>query len=147
MQRERFSYVFAPTHPLAPASGRITEQRFVYHMHHGNGPFPCNSCGALVEWADLEIIHLNGNTWDNAPANLAPRCPECSRRALVARRNAELATASRVYEANGKSLTLDEWARELNVPRACLLWRLSRGMEWSRVFGPREGLRRKDPEV
>lgn len=79
-------------HPVAHADGRVRVHRAVLYDKIGGGEHPCHWCQALVTWAvergkrALVADHIDGDTWNNDPANLVPSCNGCnvSRKARAA---------------------------------------------------------------
>lgn len=76
--------IMAPTHPLAPPSGRVYVHRIVLFDSIGPGPHACRWCGVEVDWKPrgedgaLVADHLNGVKDDNRPENLVPSCVSCN---------------------------------------------------------------------
>jgi hypothetical protein len=76
-----------PGHPLANASGEVSEHDAVLYARIGPGPHPCHWCGKLVNWKQtvkkkmhgvLCCDHLSGVSTDNRDSNLAPSCFRCN---------------------------------------------------------------------
>ncbi|MCW2767545.1 MAG: hypothetical protein JWO11_3504 [Nocardioides sp.] len=77
----------AANHPLATKRGnRIPEHRLVLWDAIGAGPHVCHKCGTRVTWITgvrtakgaLVVDHLDRDTHNNAPSNLAPSCHGCN---------------------------------------------------------------------
>lgn len=67
-------------HPLAQVSnGWVFQHRAVAYEKYGPGPHPCHWCGAVHEWPDLVVDHLNEQKADNRPENLVVACNPCNR--------------------------------------------------------------------
>lgn len=66
-------------HPLTQANGWVAQHRAVAYQKYGEGPHPCHWCGAVHEWSDLVVDHLNEQKADNAPGNLVVACNPCNR--------------------------------------------------------------------
>jgi len=80
----RYKSLYKPGHPLAGASGKVYEHRFVLYEKIGPGPHTCHWCDAEVDWLPkgepgaLVADHLNDYGDDNRPENLAPSCSSCN---------------------------------------------------------------------
>lgn len=77
----------APTHPLAPPGGYISEARIVLYAKIGSGPHPCHWCSRAVDWTvgqrgnlrdALVADHVNSDPLDDRPENLVPACGTCN---------------------------------------------------------------------
>ena len=76
----------ARAHPLAPASGFVSESRIVLYDKIGAGDHPCHWCGATLRWRPGEGLasdslladHLDWDIHNNAPENLVPSCNACN---------------------------------------------------------------------
>jgi len=75
------------THPLAGASGLVSEARAVLFDRIGWGPHPCHWCGRRVQWkigasgnkTDALIAdHLDNNPLNDASGNIVPACGTCN---------------------------------------------------------------------
>ena len=78
----RYATESRPGHPMAWADGRVRVHRAVLYDEIGPGEHPCHRCGQMVAWQGrppLVVDHLDGNTWNNDPENLAPACDPCNR--------------------------------------------------------------------
>lgn len=51
---------------------------------------------------------------------------------------------AKIYEYDGKAMTLIEWARELNVSVRCLHQRMARGWTGSKLFSRDQNKERRD---
>jgi len=84
----RYRMVTIPAnHPLATKRGnRIAEHRLALWNAIGPGPHVCHKCRTRVTWITgvrtakgaLVVDHLDRNTHNNAPTNLAPSCHGCN---------------------------------------------------------------------
>jgi endogenous inhibitor of DNA gyrase (YacG/DUF329 family) len=79
--------VYKPDHPLAGATGYVSEARLVLYAKIGPGSHPCHWCGEPVEWmvgkhggptGALIATHVNNDALDNSPNNLVPSCQSCN---------------------------------------------------------------------
>lgn len=93
----RYKIVKRPNHPLAPPSGQLPLHRVVLYGKIGPGPHPCHECGTEVNWSSrrtakgaLIADHLDGNSTNNDPSNLAPACHPCNTRRGHDRRLADV---------------------------------------------------------
>lgn len=71
-------------HPTAHADGRVRVHRANLFDAIGPGEHPCHWCKKPVEWfatgpRELVADHVDGNTWNNDPANLVPACQRCNK--------------------------------------------------------------------
>lgn len=86
----RYKMLRLPNHPLASSNGTVSEHRVILYDKIGDGIHPCYFCGIPVHWAkgtrtskrgdSLYVDHLNKDTHDNRPENLAPSCLICNQR-------------------------------------------------------------------
>jgi hypothetical protein len=77
-----------PDHPLAPQSGCLVLARVVLYAKIGPGQHPCHWCGRALEWRNIHNFeswgtaliadHIDGDTSNNDPSNLAPSCNRCN---------------------------------------------------------------------
>jgi hypothetical protein len=73
-----------PDHPLAfPSSGKVLRHRAVLYESIGPGSHPCHWCKRMVAWEDappngLVADHVDGDRFNNDPANLVPSCQTCN---------------------------------------------------------------------
>lgn len=66
-------------HPLADALGTVYEHRLVLYAVLGPEPQPCYWCGRVVDWhTTLRVDHLDGDGFNNNPANLVASCHRCN---------------------------------------------------------------------
>lgn len=127
-----------PNHSLRRSSSRVYEHRVVYHAHHGDGPFPCHWCSAVVTWDDMHVDHLNDIKDDNSPDNLVASCPTCNQaRGVEKMRIAMRMNSKRRHTVHGKTMCLSEWSRELGISNASINSRLKRGWSLEDAFSPR----------
>lgn len=122
--------LYAPDHPLrVGVSPRVREHRVVYYDANGPGPFDCYHCGKEVGWDGMHIDHLDDNTKNNDISNLVASCPVCNqargRHKMVKTRRAR----GRVYEHEGVTMCVSEWALELGISRAAFMYRIE---HWER---------------
>ncbi|WP_159481058.1 HNH endonuclease [Streptomyces caniferus] len=65
----------------SPADGRTSGERLRRDLLRRGVPERCAMCGTGAEWNGkplrLEVDHLNGDWWDNRPANVRLLCPNC----------------------------------------------------------------------
>ena len=110
----RLLLAYLPDHPLRRSQGRVYEHRAVFYQHHGDGPFRCHCCGAVVSWDDMHVDHLDDNPKNNAPGNLAPACPTCNQKRG---QHKVMATLRRKHglTIDGITLTINEWAAKIGV--------------------------------
>lgn len=137
----------APDHPLTKRhTGPYEyEHRVVFYDAHGEGPFPCRWCSAIVTWTDMHVDHLNDIPADNRLENLVAACAVCNQkrgRAKVTRTMRE--KFGKYFEWNGQRHTLGEWAALIGVTRQSLMWRLRNGWTLDRVLT--EGRGRTGPK-
>jgi hypothetical protein len=80
----RYRSTYSPDHPLAQADGRVPTHRLVLYDKIGTGVHACHWCGRAVRWIgggrgdQLVADHVDGDRWNNDPANLVPSCHRCN---------------------------------------------------------------------
>lgn len=135
-----------PDHPLADANNTVYEHRFVYHQHHGEGPFLCHWCGKIVTWFDMDVDHLDDDKSNNSPENLVASCPKCNRLRGQWKMIAQRRASGLQITLHGKTMCLSEWARKIGISASALKYRIESG--WSTedaltkpkgVTGPKSG--------
>ena len=72
-----------PDHPLADSTGCVRIHRAVLWDKIGPGEHVCHWCRRRLHWdakgiERLAADHLDGDTWNNDPANLVPACRTCN---------------------------------------------------------------------
>lgn len=83
-QTTRYLMVKRPDHPLAtPSRGLVYVHRAVLYDAIGPGVHLCHWCAREVEWDGtkirrLVVDHVDGDTRNNALANLVPACYPCN---------------------------------------------------------------------
>lgn len=129
-----------PSHPLwGETSGRIYQHRRVFFDTHGKGPHACNWCGKVLQWAEMDVDHINAVRDDNDITNLVASCPGCNRdRARHKAANASRERAIR-YAMNGETLTAREWADRIGISRRALLGRIRAGWPLERALTEKRG--------
>jgi hypothetical protein len=83
-----YRLVTIPTgHPLATKKSKtIPEHRLIMWNAIGPGPHVCHKCGNRITWMPdartakgaLVVDHLDRNSHNNDPSNLAPSCHSCN---------------------------------------------------------------------
>ena len=139
--------LYAPAHPLTIRHTGTSEyeHRIVYYNVHGAGPFKCNWCGKEVTWDDMHVDHLNDKHDDNSPGNLVSSCPVCNQKRGKHKANETMRNVyGRWIEYNGQRKMMSEWAKEIGITRASLIWRIKSGWTIERAltetrgkYGPR----------
>ncbi len=136
----------APEHPLAVRRHARYEyqHRIVFFDAHGEGPFACHVCGKAVGWHDMHVDHLNDVKVDNRIENLSAACEVCNpwRASERAGKIGREKTGKFITHA-GRTLCINEWAREVGVRAQSLKWRLRAG--WSLERALTEGRGRTGP--
>lgn len=79
----RYRRVKAPGHPLADKDGMVRVHRRALYDKIGPGEHACHWCGRPVAWdgvgiGRLCVDHIDGDRWNNDPANLVPSCRRCN---------------------------------------------------------------------
>jgi hypothetical protein len=78
---------YAPRHPLAGATGLVSEARAALYDRIGGGAHKCHWCDAGVAWmvgmrgnAHFALIadHVDNDERNDAPSNLVPSCGRCN---------------------------------------------------------------------
>lgn len=129
--------LYMPNHQLA-VKRHVFEHRYVYFEHFGSGPFACHVCGKEVGWSNLHIDHLNDNKTDNRIENLKPACPTCNQSRGREKMKATQRKKGMLLTHNGETKCISEWADELQISRASLVWRLGHGWSIDKVLRPRQ---------
>lgn len=131
---------YLPGHPLQRGdSPRVYQHRAVYYSAHGDGPFQCNWCGKVVTWDDMHVDHLNAVVTDNRIENLVSSCASCNQKRGTGKMVAKMRSKGKQYTANGKTMCLSEWARDLGISRESIVYRINAGWEIDKVFSGRVG--------
>jgi hypothetical protein len=84
----KYRMVYAPGHPLTVSNPYIPEHRMLLWERIGPGAHPCHHCDKSVTWLPgektkrgaLVVDHLDRDSHNNAPENLAPSCQSCNAR-------------------------------------------------------------------
>jgi uncharacterized Zn-finger protein len=144
---------YMPDHPLwSETKGRIYQHRRVFFDHHGKGPHPCNWCGKVLEWSDIDVDHLNAVRHDNRQENLVASCHRCN----ISRGRDAMTTTKRQKSNskitwNGETLTQGEWADRIGITRQSLRFRISSGWPIARALTEGRGasgpLKKSKPSV
>lgn len=125
---EGYRRVYARDHPLR--AGKVGnyeyEHRVVFYREHGEGPFECHHCKAIVTWDDLHVDHLDDVTDNNDPSNLVASCPLCNQwRGRAKLRRTMKERHSEFITWNGATKTLSEWASDIGISRTSLKSRIT----------------------
>lgn len=121
----------AHRHPLTQRHSQDFEfeHRVVYYAANGDGPFHCYHCDIIVTWDDLDIDHLNDVKTDNRIVNLVASCPSCNTKRGRHKMIATLRAKGIQITAFGRTRSLHDWADDLQISHASVLWRIENG--WS----------------
>lgn len=106
---------YLPDHPLAGATGLVSDARVVLYARVGPGWHACHWCGAKVRWlinrrgnarGALIADHLDGDPLNDSPDNVVVSCGGCN------------GTRGRVIQA-GELFVANGAARTRAVERVC----------------------------
>lgn len=115
--------VKAKGHPRSLGGARAYAHRVAFTEANGEGPFTCYWCQKPVTWADMHVDHLNDDKHDNRPVNLVASCGVCNQQ-----RGAHKVIATHRAKTGitfaGRTLTMNEWAREVGISREAMAFRL-----------------------
>lgn len=115
----------APGHPLNKNKHGVYLHRRVFYDENGEGPFRCNWCSKWVTWKNMHVDHKDENRRNNDIANLAPACRRCNQhRSGEAARKTAL-SKSPMLSLGSVTKTQAQWARELGITSASLIWRIN----------------------
>jgi hypothetical protein len=88
----RYRYVTVKAHPLKPGGGKLPAHRVALYDKIGPGPHACHWCETGISWdvrpsveGCIDTDHLDGDRYNNDPANLVPSCHRCN----ITRRHAD----------------------------------------------------------
>lgn len=127
----------APGHPRALGGYRAYQHRVVFTDKHGEGPFNCHWCDAVVTWSDMHVDHVDSDPTNNAIENLVASCADCNQRRGHEKIRATM-RARYGITIDGETRTLNEWAAKAGISRSSIVARLKAGWEPKRaVFEPR----------
>jgi hypothetical protein len=120
------------------------EHRQVYYDLHGEGPFSCHWCGAVVAWGDMHVDHLDDDKTNNEAKNLAASCATCNQqRGSWKMKRWARENRSSLVTWDGETLPVGDWADRFGIhpnsmKRRLRLWPIERAMTEPRgKFGPK----------
>ena len=133
--------VRAEGHPLA-RNNVVYEHRKVYYDAHGQGSLACHHCGAEVTWDTMHVDHINDVVTDNRLCNLVASCATCNQRRGVEKMKKTMRTkVGKPITYDGQTLSLNQWADKLGIPRPTLIHRIKRmGMTPEQAFSKPMGV-------
>lgn len=134
---------------MAQKSGMIYEHRVAVYSKYADDLPPCAICGAVIDWGNCHIDHIDEDRSNNDISNLRPLCRTCN--VMRGRKSPEYKYKGHyAITCNGVTKTPCEWARDENifVSIGAIIRRKKRGMsDEDALHAPKVTHKRKALEV
>lgn len=119
-------------HPLSDSTGYVYRHRRVLF---DSGPeMACVHCGKERTWSDCHVDHLDDNIKNNNLYNLGISCPECNMIRGSEKAKQSIRDRYAVYEFNGETLCISEWAARIGISDTSFKRRLDKWANREDIF-------------